>query len=101
MGIPNQTHSDAFVFFGASGDLAYKQIFPALLGLVRDEGLNIPIFGVARTQWTLDEFKKRAEDSIKTHGGDIKSDAFKKLLSLLHYVPGDYADPKVFAELRK
>jgi glucose-6-phosphate 1-dehydrogenase len=101
MAIPNQTQSDAFVFFGASGDLAFKQIFPALLGLVRDEGLDIPIIGVARTEWSLDEFKKRAEDSIKTHGGDIESDAYKKLLSLLHYVSGDYADPKVFTQLRK
>ena len=101
MSSPNGTISDAFVFFGASGDLAYKQIFPALYGLVRDEGLDIPITGVARTEWTLDEFKKRAEDSVKAHGGDVKDEAFKKLLSLLHYVPGDYADPKVFAELRK
>ena len=70
MATANQTHSDAFVFFGASGDLAFKQIFPALLGLVRDEGLDIPIIGVARTQWSLEEFKKRAEESIKTHGGE-------------------------------
>jgi glucose-6-phosphate 1-dehydrogenase len=94
-------HSDAFVFFGATGDLAYKQIFPSLLGLVRDEGLSIPIVGVAKQGWGLDQLKNRAADSVKAHGGDIKSDAFKQLLSQLRYVDGDYADPSVFTELRK
>ena len=93
--------SDALVFFGATGDLAYKQIFPALYGLVRDEGLSTPIIGVAKQGWDLDQLKGRAADSVKAHGGDIDSDAFKKLLSLLHYVDGDYADPKVFTQLRK
>ena len=93
--------SDALVFFGATGDLAYKQIFPALYGLVRDEGLSTPIIGVAKSGWTLDQLKKRAADSVKAHGGDINSDTFKTLSSLLRYVDGDYADPKVFAELRK
>lgn len=93
--------SDALVFFGATGDLAYKQIFPALYGLVRDEGLSTPIIGVAKSGWTLDQLKKRAADSVKAHGGDIKSDTFKTLSSLLRYVDGDYADPKVFTELRK
>lgn len=97
----NQNDSDALVFFGATGDLAKKQIFPALFGLVRDEGLSTPIIGVARSGWGLDQLKKRATDSVRAHGGDIKSDAFKKFLSLLQYVDGDYADPKVFAELRK
>ncbi len=94
-------NSDAFVFFGATGDLAYKQIFPALFGLVRDEGLDTPIVGVAKQGWKLDQLKDRAADSVKAHGGDIKSDAFKKLLGLLNYVDGDYADPAVFTELRK
>ena len=93
--------SDALVFFGATGDLAYKQIFPALYGLVRDENLSTPIIGVAKSGWSLDQLKARAADSVKTHGGDINSDAFKKLLAQLRYVDGDYADPKVFAELRK
>ena len=61
--------SDAIVFFGATGDLAYKQIFPSLLGLVRDEGLNIPIIGVAKAGWNLDQLKARAADSLKHHGG--------------------------------
>ena len=59
--------SDAIVFFGATGDLAYKQIFPALLGLVRDEGLNAPIIGVAKAGWNLDQLKARAADSLAHH----------------------------------
>ena len=61
--------SDALVFFGATGDLAYKQIFPALQGLIRDEGLNIPIIGVAKAGWSLDQLKARAKDSLSSHGG--------------------------------
>src|SRR5215471_6465853 len=61
--------SDALVFFGATGDLAYKQIFPSLLGLIRDEGLNVPIIGVAKAGWNLDKLKERAKDSIEHHGG--------------------------------
>ena len=57
--------SDAFVFFGATGDLAFKQIFPALLRLVRDEGLNMPIIGVAKAGWNLDQLKARAKDSLE------------------------------------
>ena len=67
MGAP--TPSDALVFFGATGDLAYKQIFPSLLGLVRDEGLQVPIIGVAKAGWTLDQLKARAADSLQHHGG--------------------------------
>jgi len=93
--------SDALIFFGATGDLAYKQIFPALYRLVRDEGLATPIIGVAKRGWNLDQLKGRAADSVKEHGGDINCDAFKQLLSQLRYVDGDYNDPNVFAELRK
>ena len=60
--------SDAIVFFGATGDLAYKQIFPSLLGLVRDEGLNVPIIGVAKAGWNLEQLKARAADSLRQHG---------------------------------
>jgi len=93
--------SDALVFFGATGDLAYKQIFPALYGLVRDEGLSTPIIGVARGGYGLDKLKQRAAHSVNAHGGDIKSDAFKKLLNQLQYVDGDYAEMKTFQSLRK
>jgi glucose-6-phosphate 1-dehydrogenase len=92
--------SDAVVFFGATGDLAYKQIFPALQALVRNEGLNLPIIGVAKAGWTLDQLKARAMDSLKKHG-DRDPEAAEKLLSLLRYVDGDYNDPNTFAALRR
>ena len=66
--LDNRPVSDAIVFFGATGDLAKKQIFPALEGLVRDEGLDTPIIGVARAGWSLDQLKARAEESLSTHG---------------------------------
>ena len=59
--------SDALVFFGASGDLAYKQIFPALLGLVAEEGVNVPIVGVAKAGWTVDDLRARAKASVEQH----------------------------------
>ena len=90
--------SDALVFFGATGDLAYEQIFPSLLGLVRDEGLNVPIIGVAKAGWGLDQLKQRAKDSL-SHHGPVDLQAQEKLLSLLQYVDGDYADPATFADL--
>ena len=98
--------SDAFVFLGATGDLAYKQIFPALLGLIKDEGFNIPIIGVAKAGWTLDNLKDRAKDSLAHQGGEagrakVDPAALDKLLNLLRYVDGDYADPATFAQLRK
>ena len=93
--------SDALVVFGATGDLAYKQIFPALLGLVRDEGLTAPIIGVAKQGWTLEQLKQRAQDSLRAHGLDSDTDAIGHLLSQLRYVDGDYNDPATFVELRK
>jgi glucose-6-phosphate 1-dehydrogenase len=93
-------HSDAFVFLGATGDLAYKQIFPALQGLIRNEGFNLPIIGVAKAGWTLDQLKARAKESLENHGG-IEQPAFDKLMGLLRYVDGDYSDPNTFAQLRK
>ncbi len=92
--------SDALVFFGATGDLAYKQIFPALLGLVRDEGLDVPIVGVAKAGWNLDQLKDRAKASIEAHT-HFDADAFAKLASLLRYVDGDYSDPRTFEELKR
>ena len=94
--MPNR--SDALVFFGATGDLAYEQIFPSLLGLVRDDGLDVPIIGVAKAGWGLDQLKKRAKDSL-AHRGPVDAEAEAKLMSLLGYVDGDYADPETFAAL--
>jgi glucose-6-phosphate 1-dehydrogenase len=92
--------SDAIVFFGATGDLAYKQIFPSLQGLVRDEGLDIPIIGVAKAGWSLDQLKARAKDSLCSHGV-LDTKAFAKLASLLRYVDGDYNDPSTYVQLRQ
>jgi glucose-6-phosphate 1-dehydrogenase len=92
--------ADALVFFGASGDLAFKQIFPALLGLVGDEGVNVPIVGVAKAGWNVDDLRARAKASVESHG---HADAAKlaRLLSLLRYVDGDYNDPQTFAALKQ
>jgi glucose-6-phosphate 1-dehydrogenase len=91
--------SDAIVFFGATGDLAYKQIFPALQALVKRHRLELPIVGVARSGWTLEQFQARARDSVGEHGG-VDEAAFAKLVSLLKYVDGDYRDPETFKRLR-
>ena len=90
--------SDALVIFGVTGDLAYKQVFPSLLGLVRDEGLNVPIIGVANSGWGIEQLKARAVDSL-SHHGPADRQAQEKLLSLLRYVDGDYADPATFTKL--
>ena len=92
--------SDALVFFGASGDLAFKQIFPALLGLVGDEGVNVPIVGVAKSGWKVDDLKARAKASIESHGGADPA-KLARLLGLLRYVDGDYSDPQTFTELKR
>ncbi len=93
-------HSDALVFFGATGDLAYKKIFPALQGMVRRGHLSVPVVGVAKAGWTLDQLKARARDGVEKHGG-LDPAAFAKLSGLLRYVDGDYQDPRTFAALRK
>ncbi|HTB11309.1 MAG TPA: glucose-6-phosphate dehydrogenase [Bryobacteraceae bacterium] len=95
----NTLQSDALVFFGATGDLAFKQIFPALMALVDRHGLKIPIVGVAKATWGLDQFRQRAEDSLKAHG-NFNEASFEKLLPLLKYVDGDYRDPKTYECLR-
>ena len=92
--------SDALVFFGATGDLAYKQIFPALQALVKRHNLDIPIVGVAKAGWTLDQLKARARDSISAEGG-LDEAAFAKFSALLQYVDGDYRDAETYAQLRK
>src|SRR5580704_1215662 len=96
----DETNSDALVFFGATGDLAYKQIFPALHALVKRHGLDIPIVGVAKAGWNLDQLKARARDSIAQHGG-VDEAAFAKLSGLLRYVDGDYGAPDTFVQLRQ
>ena len=92
--------SDALVFFGATGDLAYKKIFPALQRMVQHGSLDVPVIAVARAGWRLEQLRARAADSIARHG-DIDRDALAKLQSLLHYVDGDYADAVTFQALRR
>jgi glucose-6-phosphate 1-dehydrogenase len=93
-------HSDALVFFGATGDLAYKKIFPALQAMLKRGHLNVPVIGVAKAGWNLDQFRARAHDSLEQHGG-VDSSAFEKLCGLLRYVDGDYNDPGTFEALRR
>src|SRR4051812_20609788 len=91
--------SDALVCFGASGDLAYKQIFPALLGLTEAGHLDMPVIGVARTEWTRDEFIARARASIEERG-QMNEAAFQQLASRLDYIHGEYLDSSTYAKLR-
>jgi glucose-6-phosphate 1-dehydrogenase len=95
----SNSHSDALVFFGATGDLAYKKIFPALQGMVKRGNLNVPVVGVAKAGWNLDQLRARARDSVEKHGG-VDPAAFEKLSGLLRYVDGDYQDPATFEALR-
>ncbi len=92
--------SDALVFFGATGDLAYKKIFPALQAMIKRGTLETPIIGVAKAGWTLDQLRARARDSLEKHGG-LDAAAFDKLLKLLGYIDGDYGDPATFKALRR
>ena len=92
-------HADALVFFGATGDLAYKQIFPALQALIRRHHLEIPIIGLARSGWDIERLRARARESLEQHGG-VDATAFAKLSSLLRYVEGDYHDGGTYTRLR-
>lgn len=96
-----QAKSDALVFFGATGDLAYKKIFPALQSAIQHGTLDVPVIAVAKSGWTLDDLKKRAVDSLNEFGGGVDPDAFSKLAGLLHYVDGDYRDDTTFVRLRQ
>ncbi len=93
--------SDALVFFGATGDLAFKKIFPALQHMVRRGTLPCPVVGVAKSGFTVEQLIARARDSVTQHGGGVDKVAFPKLVSQLKYIDGDYADPMTFAELRQ
>ncbi len=93
--------SDALVFFGATGDLAHKKIFPALQDMVRRGTLDVPMIGVAKSDWTIDQFRARVRDSLQQHGGGVDEKAYSKLLQLLRYIDSDYGDPATFEELRR
>src|SRR5215472_8172479 len=92
-------HSDALVLFGATGDLAYKKVFPALQAMVKRGHLNVPVIGVAKNGWNLEQLRARAHESLEKHGG-VDAAAFEKLKALLRYVDGDYADPATFRAIR-
>jgi len=93
-------HADALVFFGATGDLAYKKIFPALQAMIKRGHLDVPVVGVAKAGWSLEQFRARAHDSLEKHS-KVDAAAFDKLSNLLRYVSGDYADPATFQAIRK
>jgi glucose-6-phosphate 1-dehydrogenase len=95
-----EPHSDALVFFGATGDLAYKKIFPALQAMIKRDELAIPIIGMARAGWNLEKLRERAYASLKENGG-VDEVAFAKLSAQLKYVDGDYQDPATYARLKK
>src|SRR3954452_6053704 len=92
--------SDALVFFGATGDLAYKKIFPSLQALVKDGKLNVPVIGVAKQGWNLEQLRERARGGGEKHGG-VDKEAFEKLCKQLRYGDGDYNDPSTFEKLRE
>lgn len=96
----SEPRSDALVFFGASGDLAFKSIFPALQGLAEAGHLDMPVLGVARKEWTRDDLIARAKASVEANGG-LHEEAFAKLASRLHYIQGEYEDKATFAAIRQ
>jgi glucose-6-phosphate 1-dehydrogenase len=96
----SEPRSDALVFFGATGDLAYKKIFPSLQAMLKRGHLDVPVIGVAKAGWTLEQLRARARDSLEKHGG-LDESAFDKLSGLLRYVDGDYADAATFEAIRK
>ena len=95
-----QITSDALVFFGATGDLAHKKIFPALQRLAKRGKLEIPVIGVAKSGWNLQQLQERAKDSVEDYGG-LDAEGFRKLISRLKYIDGDYSDSVTFAKLRQ
>ena len=96
----NATHADALVFFGATGDLAYKKIFPSLQAMLKRGHLQVPVIGVAKAGWNLEHLKARARESLETHGG-LDPEAYGRLCGLLQYVDGAYEDAATFDALRK
>jgi glucose-6-phosphate 1-dehydrogenase len=96
----DEPKSDAFVFFGASGDLAYKKVFPALQALARRGRLGFPVIGVARSGWSREQLVERARASLKEHGPGVDEEAFARFAPSLRYVEGDYNDPATFTRLR-
>jgi len=97
----NVPHSDALVFFGATGDLAHKKIFPSLQAMIKRGHLSVPVIGVAKAGWNVEQMRARARDGLEKFGGGVDAAAFEKLCSLLRYVDGDYKDAATFQSIRK
>ena len=97
----NVPHSDALVFFGATGDLAHKKIFPSLQAMIKRGHLSVPVIGVAKAGWNVEQLRARARDGLEKFGGGVDAAAFEKLCSLLRYVDGDYKDAATFQSIRK
>ena len=95
------TISDAFVFFGATGDLAYKKVFPSLYNMVRHGTLKCPVIGIAKAGWNLEQLRERARNSIQSNGNGMDEGIFAQLARQLHYIDGDYADSMTFTKLRQ
>lgn len=95
------TISDAFVFFGATGDLAYKKVFPSLYNMLRHGTLKCPVIGIAKAGWNLEQLRERARESIQSNGNGMDEGIFAQLARQLHYIDGDYADPITFTKLRQ
>jgi len=95
------TPSDAFVFFGATGDLAYKKIFPSLYNMVRRGTLTVPVIGIAKSGWSLDQLRERARSSVQKHASEFDDEVFTKFMRQLNYIDGDYHDPATFSNLRQ
>jgi glucose-6-phosphate 1-dehydrogenase len=101
--MPSNDHnqSDALVFFGATGDLAHKKIFPSLQAMIKHGYLNVPVIGVAKSGWTIQQLRDRARDGITKYGSGVDEAAFKKLCDLMSYIDGDYNDDNTYAQLKK
>jgi len=97
--VPPPERSGALVFYGATGDLAAKQIFPALQRMVKAGTLDVPVVAIARGDWTLEKLRQRARESIEQHGGGIDPHAFPRLMELLKIVVGSYTDDATFDAL--
>jgi glucose-6-phosphate 1-dehydrogenase len=93
--------SDALVLFGATGDLAFKKIFPALQAMAKRGRLEVPVVAVGREPWHVDRIRARARESLEKHGGGVDADAFATLAGKLHYVGGDYNESATFDALRE
>jgi glucose-6-phosphate 1-dehydrogenase len=96
----SEPRSDALVVFGATGDLAFKKIFPSLHAMARRQRLDVPVFAVGREDISVDQIVDRARRSVEAHGGGVDLNAFEHMARSLHYVGGDYGEQKLFDKIQ-